>query len=51
MKVDELEKQCKLERIVKVPLNDETIFDFAELAPELFANIRKIHNVTEAMVK
>lgn len=50
LKVEELEKQSKIEKIISLQNNDIT-FDFVELAPEIFHSIRKIYNVDEKLVR
>jgi hypothetical protein len=52
MKQDELEKQCKVEKVFKGTNEDNNCtFDFAELAPEVFYMIRRIQNVSETLIK
>ena len=52
MKQDELEKQCKVEKVFKGANEDNgCTFDFTELAPEVFYMIRRIQNVSETLIK
>lgn len=52
IKQDELEKQCKVED-KKQGANAEKgcTFEFVQMAPEVFSMIRRIQNVSEALVK
>lgn len=52
IKSDELEKQCKVEKKYSgVNAEKMCTFEFTELAPEIFHMIRRIQNVSEALVK
>jgi hypothetical protein len=52
IKQDELEKQCKVEKVFKGSNPDKgCTFDFSELAPEVFYMIRRIQNVSETLIK
>jgi hypothetical protein len=52
IKQDELEKQCKVEKVFKGSNPEKgCTFDFSELAPEVFYMIRRIQNVSETLIK
>ena len=52
IKQEELEKQCKIEKIISGnDLDGTATFEFVELAPEVFQTIRKINNVDDKLIK